>query len=231
LRPVIVYNLPCQKNNNRYFILWLQEYSARYDQWVANTKHFSELHHSSSSKQYRAARSSEWPKTNPSLAIFYARAKQTFFTPNSSYELNLPSEILGPFHSPMPESSSECDYDLGPGPTFGAFSPHPDPAVFNEVAFEVRTMLEESLDRFVKATLNNVGTRRALCGLIGGTVIALLGSVAPVAENFMTGRSRWLRLLALPGLWLGLTVCLASLNGVTHSSSTLFTDHQLIQST
>jgi hypothetical protein len=198
----------------RYFILWLQEYTARYDQWVANSKHFSERVNSASSKHHHAARSQNWPKTNPSLAIFYARAKQTFFTPNSVYELNLPSDILGPFHVTTFDSSDH-DYDFTSAPTFGAFSPHPDPAVFSEVSFEVRTMLEESLDRFVKATFNNVGTRRALCGIVGGSVIALAGSVPPVVENFMTGRERWLRLLAFPGLWLGLTIFFASLNGVS----------------
>lgn len=75
-------------------------------------------------------------------------------------------------------------------------------------------MLKDSLDRFVLASYYNVGTNRALCGMIGGTVIALAGFVPPIAVNFAEDRARWLRLLALPGLWLGLTILLASLNGV-----------------
>jgi hypothetical protein len=191
-----------------YFILWLKEYTTRYDQWMTSTRPFPRPS-SSRPDKYRIPNPPGWPKTNHSLAIFYARAKQTFFTPNSIYELNLPSEILGPFHtSPPPET------DFTTVPPLGAFSPHPDPAVFNEVAYEIRLMLEESLERFVKATFNNVGTNRALCGLVGGIVIVLLGSIPPMTVNFLSGRDRWLRVLAFPGLWLGLTVVLASLNGV-----------------
>lgn len=75
-------------------------------------------------------------------------------------------------------------------------------------------MLKDSLDRFVLASYYNVGTNRALCGMIGGTVISLAGFVPPIAVNFANGRARWLRLLAFPGLWLGLTILIASLNGV-----------------
>jgi hypothetical protein len=75
-------------------------------------------------------------------------------------------------------------------------------------------MLKESLDRFVLASYYNVGTNRALCGMIGGTVIALAGFVPPVAVNLADQHARWLRLLALPGLWLGLTVLVASMHGV-----------------
>jgi hypothetical protein len=83
-------------------------------------------------------------------------------------------------------------------------------------------MLKESLDRFVLASYYNVGTNRALCGMIGGTVIALAGFVPPMAVNFATDSLRWLRLLALPGLWFGLTVLVASLHGVGFISSSFF---------
>ena len=153
--------------------------------------------------------------TNRALAIFYSRAKQTFFTPNSPYELDLPSDILGPFHTPSLSSESlnippNRDLSL----SSGALSPHPDPAVFSEVEDKVRSMLQESLDRFAASTITNVGTARATCGTVGGTVIALAGFLPPIAENFALSRNRWLRLLALPGLWLGLTIVLASLHGV-----------------
>lgn len=51
----------------------------------------------------------------------------------------------------------------------------PDPAVFAELAECVQEMLKASLERFVIATYNNVGTRRALCGSAGGIVIGLAG--------------------------------------------------------
>lgn len=127
--------------------------------------------------------------------MFYARAKQTFFTPNSDFELNVPADVLAPFH-------------ISNG------SPHPDPAVFTEVACEARAMLKESLHRFVIAAYTNVGTQRVMCGIVAGILISLAGGVPPIAVNFAEGESRWLRLAALPGLWLGLTILIASLHGV-----------------
>ena len=174
-----------------YFILWLKEYASRYDQWVAQTR--SAKSESSLKEQYRF---SNQIQHSTGLTLFYLRAKQTFFTPGADYELNIPSDVLSPFHT-------------------GHFvSPHPDPIVFSDVAWQVHNMLKESLDRFVLASYYNVGTNRALCGMIGGTVISLAGFVPPIAVNFANGRARWLRLLAFPGLWLGLTILIASLNGV-----------------
>ncbi|KAJ3763673.1 hypothetical protein EV360DRAFT_91691 [Lentinula raphanica] len=167
---------------NLYFILWLREYTIRY----RHSKHLRD-----EARQYGL----EWPTHSSQLAMFYARAKQTFFTPNSHYELNVPSDMLAPFHSTHS-------------------SPHPDPAVFNRVAIEAQKMLKESLQRFVSAQFNNVGNNRVICGLIGGTVFCLVGALLPIIYNFTTGQSRWSRLSALPGLWLGLSVLFASLHGV-----------------
>ncbi|KAI0304439.1 hypothetical protein B0F90DRAFT_1254829 [Multifurca ochricompacta] len=176
---------------NLYFILWLKEYATRYDQWVAQTRPAKA--DANSKEQYRF---SNQVQHSTGLTLFYLRAKQTFFTPGAEYELNIPSDVLSPFHT-------------------GHFvSPHPDPIVFSEVAWQVHNMLKESLDRFVLASYYNVGTNRALCGMIGGVFITLAGSVPPIAVNFADQRARWLRLLALPGLWLGLTVLVASMHGV-----------------
>jgi len=127
--------------------------------------------------------------------MFYTRAKQTFFMPNSTYELDVPSDILAPFHAS----------DL---------SQHPDPILFNEISHAAHQMLKQSLDRFVRAQLNNVGTNRVLCGIIAGILFCLSGSIAPIVVNFIHGYSRWSRLAAFPGLWFGLTVLLAALNGI-----------------
>ncbi|KAI9443198.1 hypothetical protein H4582DRAFT_1808584 [Lactarius indigo] len=176
---------------NLYFLLWLKEYAARYDQWMAQTRPAKS--DANSKEQYRF---SNQVQHSTSLTLFYLRAKQTFFTPGAEYELNIPSDVLSPFHT-------------------GHFvSPHPDPIVFRDVAWQVHDMLKESLDRFVLASYHNVGTSRALCGIIGGTVISLAGFVPPVAINLADQHARWLRLLALPGLWLGLTVIVASVHGV-----------------
>ncbi|KAJ7595104.1 hypothetical protein C8J56DRAFT_457126 [Mycena floridula] len=170
---------------NLYFILWLKEYTQKYRQWVSQSKYIQ-----------RHDSRADWKlHTSTHLAMFYSRAKQTFFTPNSNFELNLPSELLAPFH-------------------VGIGSPHPDPAVFDAVAVEVQYMLKESLRRFVTAQFNNVGNNRVLCGLIAGIFCCLLGAIVPILYNFTQGHSRWLRLSALPGLWLGLALILTSLNGV-----------------
>ena len=182
--------LPCLRFYS-YFILWLKEYASRYDQWVAQTR--SAKTDSNFKEQYRF---SNQIQHSTGLTLFYLRAKQSFFTPGADYELNIPSDVLSPFH------------------TGNFVSPHPDPIVFSDVAWQVHNMLKDSLDRFVLASYYNVGTNRALCGMIGGTVISLAGFVPPIAVNFASGHARWLRLLAFPGLWLGLTILIASLNGV-----------------
>jgi hypothetical protein len=176
---------------HRYFILWLNEYAARYDQLVRqHSPHEPDT--SSSPAPYHVT----W--TSSSLALFYARAKQTFFTPNCSspYELNIPSDILSPFH------------------TSNIGSPHPDPAVFEEVTTEVKKMLKESLDRMVTAAYVTMGNNRGRCGIIGGGCLALIGSIPPLVVNLLYGRNRWLRLLAIPCMWLGLTFLITSLHGV-----------------
>ena len=177
-----------------YFILWLKEYTAKYNQWALQSE--SHRSNASPSTSYRVT----WPiaPTSSSLALFYARAKQTFFTPNRSspYELNISSDVLSPFHTS----------------NFG--SPHPDPVVFTAVAVEVQKMLKESLDRMAVAAYANMGTDRTVCGIIGGFCVMLLGSIAPLVVNFSDGRDRWLRLLAIPGMWFGLTAVLTSLHGV-----------------
>jgi len=173
---------------NLYFILWLREYTVRYRHWTDRSKSLRD-----DARQYHGL---DWPANGSSqLAMFYARAKQTFFTPNSHYELNLPSDMLAPFH-------------------IANSSPHPDPVIFDQVAIEAQKLLKESLQRFVSAQFNNVGNNRVICGLIGGTVFCLVGALLPIIYNFAMGHSRWARLSALPGLWLGLSVLFASLHGV-----------------
>ncbi|KAJ7175795.1 hypothetical protein C8R46DRAFT_1079508 [Mycena filopes] len=172
---------------NLYFILWLKEYTAKYKQWVVRANF-----ERSNAREYR----NDWPlQSSSQLAMFYARAKSTFFTPNGAYELNLPSAAFAPFHA-------------------SNGSPHPDPVIFTEIALETRRMLDESLARFVTAQFQNVGNQRVLCGIIAGLIFCLVGALTPIAFNLSHGHSRWLRLLAFPGLWFGLSVLLASLHGV-----------------
>ncbi|KAF5382772.1 hypothetical protein D9615_002933 [Tricholomella constricta] len=172
---------------NLYFTLWLKEYTAKYHQWAGACKAQRQM-----AGQYR----DQLPTPCSSqLAMFYARAKQTFFMPNSTYELDLPSDILAPFHAP-----AHCQ--------------HPDPIIFHEVSQETHRTLEKCLGRFVNAQLNNVGNNRVLCGIIAGVVFCLLGALPPIVINFTHNDTRWSRLAAFPGMWIGLTILLAALNGI-----------------
>lgn len=170
---------------DRYFLLWLREYTTQYRQWEKQSK---------SLRDTSVGCHPDWLHTSSQLAMFYARAKQTFFTPNSDYELNLPSQLLAPFHVHV--------------------GPHPDPCIFDQVAIDTRKALKDSLRRFVTAQFNNVGNNRVLCGMIAGTVFCLVGAVVPLVYNLTMGKSRWLRLTAAPGLWLGLMILLTSINGI-----------------
>ena len=169
-----------------YFTLWLREYKQRYNQWKSQTAFQQKAH--DFSPNWTLQYSSQ-------LAMFYSRAKHTFFTPGSEYELNLSSSLLAPFHQPnMP--------------------PYPDPDMLKPVAAETFQTLEESLRRFVHAQFNNAGNNRVLCGIIAGIFFSVLGSLPPIAYNLASGGPRWMRLSAFPGLWIGLTILLASLNGI-----------------
>ena len=215
-----------QAPENLYFILWLKEYTARYHAWAQRAKATFVTNNNTlkignvPSAPRRLLRNP--PPPDPSLAMFYARAKQTFFTPRADYELDIPSDILGPFHSssqnpalqPRAPNSSALWYSQ---------SAHPDPAVFTEVAIEARSMLYESLQRFVRVASTNVGSQRAACGIAGGCFFILVTGALPLILT--TGRwnigphGRFIRLTAFPGLWLGLTILIASFQGVCISDS------------
>ncbi|KAG6918754.1 hypothetical protein DXG01_011945 [Tephrocybe rancida] len=158
----------------------------KYHQWAAASK----------ARRQTVGYQHQTPAPSTShLSMFYARAKQTFFMPNSAYELDIPSDILAPFHTT----------DL---------SQHPDPLLFHQLSQEVTRMLEQCLARFLAAQLTNVGNNRVLCGMIAGVVFILLGALPPLAVNFSQGYSRWDRIGAFPGMWIGLSVLLAAINGI-----------------
>ncbi|PCH40077.1 hypothetical protein WOLCODRAFT_98221 [Wolfiporia cocos MD-104 SS10] len=227
-----------QSAENLYFILWLRDYTQRYSEWVQRTRSSRTSIYGHERGAYRTP--SAHPPASPELAYSYLRAKRTFLTPNANYELDVPSDILAPFHiapgvksvgslgsgdgeEALSEhtgwSATTCAYGITYGSMFNGFdglnypAPPPDPAVFGELAEVVREMLRDSLERFVTATFNNVGTPRAVCGSAGGIVIGLVGSV-PLIVNFAVGGSRWWRLAAIPGMWLGLTIFISAMYGV-----------------
>lgn len=205
---------------NLYFILWLKDYTARYHAWAQREKmSLVNKKNKMTSKSHRQKFPLP-PTPDPALAMFYLRAKQTFFTPNGEYELNIPSDVLAPFHTtPHTHPLHTHPQDHNRSSLWHSQSVHPDPAVFTEVAIEARNMLNESLNRFVRAAYTNVGSQRALCGILAGCLFTLVGGVLPLVLT--TGRwnsgphIRLIRLAALPGLWFGLTVLIASLQGVS----------------
>ncbi|TRM60523.1 hypothetical protein BD626DRAFT_504269 [Schizophyllum amplum] len=172
---------------NLYFTLWLREYTVYYQHWLAQAK--------SNTFTSASSMTDQWLPTSPPLSMFYLRAKQTFLTPDADFELNVPSDLLAPFH------------DL-------STSPYPEPAAFAPLAIHVRGMLEDSLRRFVEAQFTNVGNRRAYCGIVAGAIFTLVGGIFPLLFNLFVHNTRWLRLTAIPGMWLGLIVFLSALNGV-----------------
>lgn len=74
-----------------------------------------------------------YPKPSPKLALSYTRAKQTFLTPGSPHELNLPEVTRQALLFPQRPH---------PGP-----KAHPAPPSFAAVKFEVDRYLNESLTR------------------------------------------------------------------------------------
>jgi hypothetical protein len=123
-----------------YFVLWLKEYTVRYNAWSTEPKSRFKSCLKSSSSDYRTSTSS--PQTSRSLASFYARAQQTFFVPGSDYELDVPPDVLGPL----------AKFDSDRGLWTSAYGAYPDPEYLNELDMIARQRLKVALDHCVVAT-------------------------------------------------------------------------------
>lgn len=202
-----------QSPENLYFLLWLKDYTTRYHAWIQRTK--ATLTPATPSHTRRQPFRTP-PSSDASLALFYAKAKQTFFTPGANYELDIPSDILAPFHY---SSQSSASVARARGPVWNSQTAHPDPAVFTEVALEVRAMLKESLSRFVRVASTNIGSRRAVCGIAGGFLCLCIAGILPLALTSGHWRGaphkRLWRLTAFPGIWFALLILFTSFNGVS----------------
>jgi hypothetical protein len=179
-----------QSTPHSYFILWLREYTIRYNNWAEQMR-----------CEWVAAveEGVPWSTTHTlsRLAMFYSRAKETFLTHGARYELRLPSHYLAPFRVPASHSD-----------------PHPDPESFSQVAIEARNKLERSLQRFVSAQLKNVGNKRLICGMTSGFLLFLIGAVPMIVATIIEGDSKWLRLALFPAIWFSTTVMISALHGV-----------------
>ncbi|KAF8512076.1 hypothetical protein BU17DRAFT_96577 [Hysterangium stoloniferum] len=100
---------------------------------------------------------------SPSLALFFTRAKKTFFTFDSA-------SGRGPYTLVIPDGVyANGAHGIGiaieiktasQGPTFGPH-PHPHPKELAHIAAYARSVLKESLERFAVSACHNVGSRRA----------------------------------------------------------------------
>ena len=171
-----------------YFLLWLKEYTLRYKHWALRVR-----------DELVEAATEGVPWSTPTsfrLAIFYARAKETFLLHGGRCQLSIPSHYLAPFQTPSSHDS------------------HPNPEAFTQVAIETRNKLERSLQRFVSAQLHNVGNQRAICGIISGSLFFLIGAVPMIVTTVIEGDSRWLRLVLFPAIWFSTTVIISALHGI-----------------
>lgn len=157
---------------NLYFILWLKEYSAKHRLWFARNA-----------------------PSDPKLAMSFTRAKSTFFSRQSSHELNLASAQITSFLSS----------------THG--QPHPPPAVFDPIKNDIEASLRESLKKFLGSRILNADSKRAICVLVSG-VVTILTALGLILLSVLSGERRRKRIPNLSFLWLGMTIFLCSWNGV-----------------
>ncbi|KAJ1309424.1 hypothetical protein OPQ81_006201 [Rhizoctonia solani] len=158
---------------NLYFLLWLNDYTAQY--------------HASDSPLR--------------LQHSIARAKATFFSSDSRYELNLAAVRISEFYALVDS----------PGRRGFPVLLHPDS--FAAIRGDIEVMLRTSARRFVQSRSRNAGSQRALCVVFGG-LLTMAVALAPLMISRFSNRNRYIRFGMIPPLWLGLTVFLCSVNGI-----------------
>lgn len=189
-----------------YFLLWFKEYESRYANWLAeygfsyypttilsssapSSLKSTDINSNSNSNRDDGLAAPTSANINyippsPSLALFYTRAKKTFFDPTASppSPYTLPYRALSTLIPPPPISTHSITPSV---PHFNAASrpdlidinekwrqackslfgsdahPHPHPKEFAALANHVRNVLKGSLERFAVSACHNVGTRRA----------------------------------------------------------------------
>ncbi|KAG8811755.1 hypothetical protein FRC17_002335, partial [Serendipita sp. 399] len=163
-------------------------------------------------------------KPDRHLAMSYLRAKQTFFTPGSRWELNLPQKTLQQLLHPSEDQRH-------PGPRS-----HPHPSAFASVRYEVENYLNASLARFIVQNGGNAGRQRGLFAIAAGLLTIAIGLLPIILTSlpYMPAgpnnnhnnnnaihhhyRRPWSkkleRLTSIPPLWVGFATLLAGLHGV-----------------
>ncbi|KAG8781808.1 hypothetical protein FRC12_021497 [Ceratobasidium sp. 428] len=173
---------------NLYFVLWVKDYTTRFNANVSPAQ----------------------------LAHCIARAKATFFSSDSHYELNLSASRVSEFFAatgsnPTPEKSRNSVYSTSSQPLLASTTPRP--STFTPIYDEVEHMLRLSAHRFVRARSRNVNSQRAYCVLFGGLQTVALAFI-PFFLGILHRQSRLIRFTMIPPLCMGLTVVICSLNGI-----------------
>ncbi|KIM23811.1 hypothetical protein M408DRAFT_319488, partial [Serendipita vermifera MAFF 305830] len=172
---------------NLYFYVWFISYQAEWSLWATNAN----------------ANGNGDLKPNPKLAMSYARAKETFFTSGSPWELNLPQRTLQQLLQPQTPH---------PGP-----SSHPHPNALAEVRFEVNNYLSDSLTRFIVQNGGNAGRYRGLFAVSLGLIVIGIGLI-PIVLNSLAHDHTWQqklnRLASIPALWFGFATLIMGLHGI-----------------
>ncbi|PVF92124.1 hypothetical protein CPB86DRAFT_238802 [Serendipita vermifera] len=212
---------------NLYFYFWFADYERAWTRWAHATHHTDATSPITSTTTTKSTRSTNADNAstfssmpNSALAMSYARAKKTFFTPGSPWELNLPQKTLHQLLHPSKPHQ---------GPP-----QHPHPSAFAAVKFEVDTYLNDSLTRFITQNGGNAGRNRAICAILIGLSIIVAG-LSPIILTSLrstatlphyhphsavpayythTWNQRLTRLAAIPGLWFGFMTMICGLHGV-----------------
>ncbi|KAG8931873.1 hypothetical protein FRC02_002008 [Tulasnella sp. 418] len=126
------------------------------------------------------------------LALSWARAKATFFSEVSPMALNLPDKV-------HPKTTS----------------PNPDPSTLEGAKRETEHMLRESLNRFIATTAQGNVEPMAMVSAGVFAATSTLLSLAPLLVQILGGTGpKGLRAVAIPLLFMGITVALTTLHGV-----------------
>lgn len=175
--------------SRRYFIHWLDDYTAKYKAQMAKSPH----------------------TYSPQLALSYARAKATFLSPQSTMEVNIDGVSLSAMlhlTSPMIKTSSESE-------TLKTIIPAcPPPEQFARARNEVEHMLRGSLTNYITThTQGNACVLHLLAGLVFGVVCILSGIAAILCQITQRG-PKGVRAVAWPFLYVGFCAVIGCLHGV-----------------
>ncbi|KAK4048760.1 hypothetical protein OIV83_004526 [Microbotryomycetes sp. JL201] len=188
-----------------YFILWLDEYTKEYNEWLADKAvEHPEAAPSLSTDPLATRRADHLPDY---LADSVQRAMQCFFMPNAPLELNLA-------HNTRDKTLVEA----------GASG---KPQDFAEARDVIEHSLNRSLQQHSRTCIANAGPRRLVFCFCLGLSVFLLGLVPPFVGIF-GGYARGVRAAGLFFIWFGSAVMYMAVNRICGVIWLLGEDRQLV---